>query len=268
MSTPMSTPARKRVPSAVICASRRLEVLLLHLEVGDAVAQQAADAVVALEHGDRVAGARELLRGGEAGGAGADDGDRLAGQAPGRLRLHPAVAERLVDDRDLDLLDRHGGLVDAEHARRLARRRAEPPRELGEVVRGVQALDRRAALAAPHEVVPLGDQVAERAALVAERDAAVHAATGLAAQLGGVALLVDLFPVHDAHRHGPPLGQLALGDLQKALRVSHPSPPGSRRPDDVAVGVETPRVDAPRGRLLVDGALLRAPPRSRAAAPW
>ena len=94
MSTPMSTPARKRVPSAVHLREARLEVLLLHLEVGDAVAQQAADAVVALEHRDGVAGARELLRGREAGGAGADDGDGLAGEAPGRLRLDPAVARR------------------------------------------------------------------------------------------------------------------------------------------------------------------------------
>ena len=68
----------------------RLEVLLLHLEVGDAVAQQAADAVVALEHGDRVAGAGELLGGGEAGGAGADDGDGLAGEALRRVRGRPS----------------------------------------------------------------------------------------------------------------------------------------------------------------------------------
>ena len=46
---------------------------LLHLEVGDAVAQQAADAVVLLEHGDVVAGARELCA--AAGRAGADHGD-------------------------------------------------------------------------------------------------------------------------------------------------------------------------------------------------
>ena len=56
-----------------------VEVALLHLELGDAVAQQTADAVGALEHGDRVAGPGELLGGGETGGAGADDGDRLAG---------------------------------------------------------------------------------------------------------------------------------------------------------------------------------------------
>jgi hypothetical protein len=84
----------------------QVEVLLLHLEVGDAVAQQAADAVVALEDRDGVTRAGELLRGREPGGPRADDGHGLARQAPGRLRLHPAVAERLVDDRDLDLLDR------------------------------------------------------------------------------------------------------------------------------------------------------------------
>ena len=46
-----------------------VEVALLHLELGDAVAQQPADAVGALEHRDGVAGAGELLRGGEPGRA-------------------------------------------------------------------------------------------------------------------------------------------------------------------------------------------------------
>ena len=59
-----------------------VEAPLLHLEVGDAVAEQAADAVGPLEDRDVVAGAGELLGGGQAGGAGADDGDRLAGRAP------------------------------------------------------------------------------------------------------------------------------------------------------------------------------------------
>ena len=56
----------------------RVDVVLLHLEVRDAVAQQAADAVVALEDGDCVARARQLLGRREARGARADDGDRLA----------------------------------------------------------------------------------------------------------------------------------------------------------------------------------------------
>ena len=60
-----------------------VDVRLLHLEVGNAVAQQAADAVVLLEHGHLMARARQLLRGGQAGRAGADDGDLLAGLARG-----------------------------------------------------------------------------------------------------------------------------------------------------------------------------------------
>ena len=139
-----------------------LEVALLHLEVRDAVAQEAADAVVPLEDRDGVSGAGELLGGGESRGPGADDGDGLAGEAARRLGLDPAVRERLVDDRHFDLLDRDGGLVDAQDARALARSRAEAAGELGEVVRRVQALDRRAALAAPRQVVPLRDEIAER----------------------------------------------------------------------------------------------------------
>lgn len=58
-----------------------VDVPLLHLELGDAVPEQSADAVGALVHGDRVAGAGELLGGGQAGRAGADDGDGPAGEA-------------------------------------------------------------------------------------------------------------------------------------------------------------------------------------------
>jgi hypothetical protein len=54
-----------------------VEVALLHLELGDAVAQQPADAVGPLEHHDVVPGAGELLGGGQPGGPGPDDRDRL-----------------------------------------------------------------------------------------------------------------------------------------------------------------------------------------------
>ena len=75
-------------------------------------------------------------------------------------------------DTSTCLIDRI--LVDAEHARRLARRWAETAGELG-VVRGVQSLDGVAPTVAVDEIVPVGDEVAQRAAVVAERDAAVHA---------------------------------------------------------------------------------------------
>ena len=75
---------------------------LLELELGDAVAQQPADAVGALEDRDLVPGAVQLIGGGEAGRTRADDRDRLAG-APGRRTRHdPAFQERPLDDRQLD----------------------------------------------------------------------------------------------------------------------------------------------------------------------
>ncbi len=83
------------------------------------------------------------------------------------MRGHPSLVPGAVDDLDLDLLDRDGWLVDAEHAGRLARRRAQPPGELGEVVGGVQPIDRVTPVTAVDEIVPVGDQVAERAAVVA-----------------------------------------------------------------------------------------------------
>ena len=143
----------------------------------------------------------------------------------GDLRRDPAFVEGAVDDRDLDLLDGDGLGVDAEHARGLARCRAEPAGELREVVGRVQPLDGGPPVVAPGQVVPLGDQVAERAAVVAERDAAVHAATGLPVQLVGVLRLVDLVPVHDAYVDRATRGQLALRRREEALRVSHARPP-------------------------------------------
>src|SRR5690606_6964573 len=138
--------------------------------------------------------------------------------------------EGLVDDRDLDVLDRHRGLVDAQHAGRLARGRADAAGELREVVRRMQAVDRLVPVLAPREVVPLGDEVPKRAALVAERDAAVHAAGGLTVELGAVLdeLVLDLLPVHEADRNGAVRRQLALTDLEESAGVSHRSPPGTR----------------------------------------
>ena len=61
-----------------------IEEALLHLELGDAVAQQATDAVRLLVDGHRVAGAVQLIGRSEAGGPGPDD----------RHPLHRAVGRR------------------------------------------------------------------------------------------------------------------------------------------------------------------------------
>ena len=202
-----------------------VQVPLLHLELGDPVPQQPAGRVRALVHGDGVTGPGELLGGGEPGGPGPDHGDLLPGPRgrPGRPRRHPSLGPRPVDDLDFDLLDRHRVGVDAEHARALARRRAQPAGELGEVVGGVQPLGRLPPVLPPDQVVPLRDQVPQRAAGVAERDAAVHAAAGLALQRGGAELGVHLAPVLDPHVHRAAGGRLPLRG-QESLRVSHARP--------------------------------------------
>ena len=108
---------------------------------------------------------------------------RLPVRTRGGLRHERPPAKHVVGDRALDGLDGHRLVADVEHARRLARRRAHAPGHLGEVVRRVEAPRRLVDAAPVHEVVPLRDEVPERAALVAERDAAVHAARRLRADL-------------------------------------------------------------------------------------
>src|SRR5262249_41773660 len=120
----------------------------------------------------------------EPGRARADHGDRLARPSPRGLWLDPALLPRAVHDRDLDLLDRDGvPFLDLEHAGGLAGRGAQPPGELGAVVRPMQLRDRLAEVVAVEEVVPVGDQVAERAAAGAEGNSALHAARALVAKL-------------------------------------------------------------------------------------
>ena len=132
----------------------------------------------------------QLIRRSHARRARADDGHLLAGAAAGGLGNDPALLEGLVDDGALDVLDRHRVLDDAEHTRALARRRAHAAGGLGEVVGHEQPLQRLLPAPEIHKLVPLRDLVAKRAAsllLVAERHAAVHAASTLSVQL----LLVD-----------------------------------------------------------------------------
>src|SRR6185295_5543222 len=201
-----------------------LDDLLLELHVRDAVHEQPADAVVALEDGDQVADAVELRRAGEARGSGAHHRDLLPGPLGRRLGHDPAHLEALVDDRAFDVLDRDGRLVDAQDARAFARRGADAAGELREVVRLVEPLQRVAPLVAVDQVVPLGDQVVDRAARghpaeqragVAEGDAAVHAARSLRAEPLLLHVEVELLPVRR-----PLLGVAVDGKLPLELHES------------------------------------------------
>src|SRR5512147_1203403 len=100
-----------------------------------------------------MAGARELLRGSQAGRAGTDDGDGCAELLLRRLRLNPAFLPGALDDFELDLFDRHRVIIDAEHASGFAWGGTEAACELREVVRGVEAFDGFAPPVFVHEVV-------------------------------------------------------------------------------------------------------------------
>src|SRR5215216_1256562 len=195
---------------------------LFDLVVGDAVSEEATDPIVLLEHDGRVSCPIELLRRGEPGGPATDDGDLPACTLLRRCRPgdDPSFFKGPVDDGELYLLYGDGLVVDGEDARGLARGRAEHPRELGEVVGLVQAVYGLLPVLAVDEIVPVGDQVPQGAACVAERHAAVHAARGLALELLVGHRLVDVAIVLDALLDCPLRGRLA-SDLEEALRVPH-----------------------------------------------
>ncbi len=89
---------------------------------GERVAQEAAGLGLGLEDAHLVAQARELPRGGEAGGAGADDRDLLAVRG---LHLDPGAVLAgvvAVGDEALEAADRDGALEGAAGALALARR--------------------------------------------------------------------------------------------------------------------------------------------------
>jgi hypothetical protein len=101
----------------------------------------------------------------------------------------------MVDDAQLDLLDRDRLAVDRQHARVLTRRRAQRPRELGKIVRGVQLLCRALPSTSPDEVIPSRDQIAQRTSGVTERHPTIHAPARLQAYLVGGERLVHVSPV-------------------------------------------------------------------------
>src|SRR5215210_519277 len=195
---------------------------LFDLVVGDAVPEEAPDPIVLLDNDRRVPGPIELLGRSEPGRTAPDDGYPLAGTLLRRCRFgdDPSFLEGPVDYGELYLFYGDGLVVDGEDAGGLARGGAEHPREFGKVVGLVQAVYGLPPVLSVDEVVPVGDQVPQGAARVAERHAAVHAARGLALKLIVGHRLVDVAVVLDALLDGPLRGRLA-SDLEESFGISH-----------------------------------------------
>ena len=186
----------------------QVDGLLLHLEIGNAVAQQPAGLGEFFVDVHVVAGPPELLRASHAGGTGTDDRDALAGLHRRRLGLEP-LGDGVVGDGAFDGLDGDRIVVEVERARRLARRRADPAGDLGEIVGRVQVARRFVPAVAIDEVVPVRNLVVHRAAIghagdrigaMAIRHAAIHAARGLRAQFILGQRQHELAPMPDAFR--------------------------------------------------------------------
>ena len=167
---PTSTPRRSSTPSATSCSTRRSTTRFSILKSGTPKRTRPPAASSRSNSTTRCPARRSCWA-----------AAMPAGPTPTTATLRPVSRERrpghdpalvpgAVDDRVLDLLDRDRvALADLEHAGGLARRRAQPAGELREVVRRVQLADRVVPAAAVDEVVPVRDQVPQRAAVVAER---------------------------------------------------------------------------------------------------
>ncbi len=170
-----------------------VDVIFLHFEIGNAVAQKPAGLGPPLIDVDLMTGASELLRASEAGRTGADDRNLLAGSLRRRFGLE-TLRDGAVGYGALDRFDRNGILVDVERARGFARRRADAAGHFREIIGGVEVARRLVPVAVVDEVVPVRDLVVDRTARRAGRyrpgalaigHAAIHAARGL----GDVVLL-------------------------------------------------------------------------------
>ena len=156
-----------------------------HLEVGNAIAQQSPDTVRLLEDCHTMPLASQLLSSGEACRSRADDRHGLTGSHGRQNGLHPAFVKPLVDDVPLDDPDRHRVTVNPQDAGRLAGGRTEASSKFREIVRRMQRLQRILPSSAMNQIVPFGDEVHHRTAIMAlaEGHPAVHTARALGFEL-------------------------------------------------------------------------------------
>ena len=172
----------------------------VEFEIGDAIAQQAADAITLLEHRDRMSGPRQLLCRGQAGRPGANHGNFLSALMTRRLRCNPAVLACLVDDGALDGLDANRVLLDVQRTGSLAGCRADAAGEFGKIIGRMQYVDGFLPLSAIDQIVPVGDDIVDWTTVVAKRNPAIHAARTLHLGLRVIQMRHKLVVMHYPRR--------------------------------------------------------------------
>ena len=145
----------------------------------------------------------------------------------------------------------------------LARGGTQGSGELREVVCGMQPLGGLLPGAARDQLVPLGDEVAQRAQLVAEPDPAAHASGGLPAQPPIQQRLVHLTPVPQPL--GDPAATLLPRHTKKARGIRHCCLP--LRPGEELVETVHPRILLPPGSRPRYGRDLRERATGRSGSP-
>ena len=132
-------------------------------------------------------------------------------------RLDPAFFPGAVHDLAFDGLDGDRAVDDVQGAARLAGRGADAAGEFREIVGGVQVLGRGAPLVAIDQVVPVGNQVVDRAALVTEGNAAIHAARRLLADIGRRQRMDEFLDSCETRSSGFSLGRSARSISRKPV---------------------------------------------------
>ncbi len=205
-----------------------IDEVLLHLEVGNAIAQQATGLGFALIDMHLVTGTAKLLGSGKTGRAGTDDRNLLAGVDRGRLRHDEAQLIGLVGNRLFHRLDRNGRIFEVQRAGFLARSRTDTAGKFREVVGGMEVADRLLPIVVVDQIVPVGDLVVHRAAgrAVAVRNATVHAARRLLLHLGIRHGNGEFPEMANTIRRRLILANLTI-DLQKTCNLAHVSVPSA-----------------------------------------
>src|SRR5690606_31192934 len=158
-----------------------LHMMLLDLEIGDAVAHQPARAALAFMDMYLMTCACKLLGCGESRRTRANDRDFPAGPGFGGVGPDITCRNRPVSQRLLDILDRDRNIFEVERARLFARRGTDPPGPFRKIIGRMQVTDRLVPVAPVYQIVPVGNLVMYRAAgrSMAIGHAAIHAACGL-----------------------------------------------------------------------------------------